>query len=692
MINITKLKAPELVKILKNDKSLTEGQIKLIEEQLFKIAPKNPYFKSKVKKEEKEGAFNKTSLMKDDNYKKLKVTELVKILKDADKAYFDKGNIILTDTEYDIIKDYLKEKAPKNAYFKHIGYKPPDKLKVKLPYFLGSQDKIKYENKKELNSWISKYHKPLEYVVSEKLDGISCLVVSSKDKDEITIYTRGDGTYGLDVTRFKDYIKSIPKVMPRGLAVRGELLLSKANWEKVKHQGVNARNLVAGVMNSKTPNTLVLSLIDFVVYDLVSERHSNSDGLNKAENAGFKIVKHQILKQQLDNDILLDLLKDFRNKSKYEIDGIVITHNGKYPISHGKNPEYSFAFKSNSLLENAEVRVTDVEWNISKDKYLKPIVKFDPVKLDGVMIRKASGFNADFIVKNKIGVGSIIRIQRSGGVIPDIQEILKASDNQQPLMPTIPFKWSKNHIDIIAILDDKNREHDIKSFTFFMKSLDIKGVGDGIITKLYDNSYDTLKKIINITKDDLLEIDGFKDKSADNLIESLSQIKTKSCKDIMIASNILGRGLGGKKLNLILERYPFICSDKSKAINLSLVEIKSINGMGDISAQQFIDNLNKFYEFYEDLGMTIKKTEIKEKKEKTKINKKLENKHFVFTGFRNKDFEKEIEDNNGYVDSTVTKNTNYLIIKDKTKITEKVKKAQEKGIIIITEEEFKDLL
>lgn len=683
MINITKLKAPEIVKVLKNDKTLTKGQIELLEMQLLKIAPKNPYFKSKEKK---------TIENNYKDFKNLKASELVKILKNADKAYFNSGKAILTDYEYDEIKDYFKEKYPKNAYLKEIGFKPHDKLKVKLPYFLGSQDKIKYEDKKELNSWILKYHKPLEYVISEKLDGISCLVVSSKDKDDINIYTRGDGTYGLNITHFKDYIKTIPKKIPKGLAVRGELLLSKTNWEKVKHLGVNPRNLVAGVINSKTPNVLVLSLIDFVVYDLVSERHSNLDGLNKVEKEGFKIVKHELLKQQLNNDLLLELLKRFKTESLYEIDGIVITHNGKYPISHGKNPEYSFAFKSNLLLEEAEVKVIDVEWNISKDKYLKPIVKFNPITINGVIIKQATGFNADFIVKNKIGIGSIIKIQRSGDVIPHIIAIIKSSDNEQPLMPKIQFKWNKTKIDIIADSDEKNREHDIKSFTFFMKSLNIKGVGEGIITKLYDNSYNTLKKIINITKDELIKIEGFKDKGADNVLNGLNEIKNKSCMEIMIASNLLGRGMGGKKLDLILSKFPFICTDKLKAKKLTVLEIKSINGMGDVGAQQFIENLNKFYEFYEDLGMDIKEPNIIEKNEKMKINKKLENKHFVFTGFRNKNFEKEIKDNNGYIDSNITKTTNYLVIKDKTKITEKVKKAEEKGIVIITEEEFKSLL
>lgn len=688
MINITKLKAPELVKMLKSDKTLTKGQIELLESQLLKIAPKNAYFKSKAKVTQ-----NKTPDFKD--YKNLKASELVKILKDADNAYFNSGQAILTDYQYDEIKDYFKEKYPKNPYLKEIGFKPLDKLKVKLPYFLGSQDKIKYENKKELNSWISKFFNPLEYVISEKLDGISCLIVSSNDKDEIKLYTRGDGINGQDISKFKDFIKSIPKKLPKGVAIRGELLLSKSNWEKVKNEGVNARNLVAGVINSKTPNKLVLPLIDFVAYDLLSERISNFESLKKIKKMGFDVVKHTLIKKQLDNELLLELLKDFKTKSNYEIDGIVITHNKGYPVSNGKNPEFSFAFKSNSLVDKAEVIVTDVEWNISKDKYLKPIVKFDPVKLDGVVIRKATGFNADFIVKNKIGFGSIITIQRSGGVIPDIVEILKESDNGNAIMPNIPYKWNKTKIDIIADTEEKNREHDIKSYTFFMKSLEIKGVGEGIITKLYDNSYDTLKKIINITKDELIEIEGFKDKSADNVLNGLSEIKKKSCMEIMIASNLLGRGMGGKKLDLILSKFPFICTDKSKAKELTILEIKSINGMGDVGAQQFIENLNNFYEFYEDLGMNIKEPEKKQtenKKPMSKINKKLENKHFVFTGFRNKDFEKEIKDNNGYVDSTVTKTTNYLVIKDKTKITEKVKKAEEKGVIIITEEEFKDLL
>ena len=615
-----------------------------------------------------------------ENYLQLKIKDLVKILKDADNAYHNKGEIIMTDEQYDLIKEHLKKISPKNPYFKLVGFKPPEKIKVKLPYYLGSQNKIKYGNIKELDNWFAKFNKPTEYVISEKLDGISCLYINDNG---IKIFTRGDGIYGTDISYIKDFI-NFPKKIPQGFAVRGELLLSKKNWELLKDIGANARNVVAGIINSKTINKKVLEKIDYVVYDVFNQRMKNEDALKLAKKLKFKIAKYKVIKDTLSNEILFNHLKDFKNNSDYEIDGIVITHNKPYDIKIGVNPPYSFAFKSNELLDVAEVIVNNVEWNISKDRYMKPVVQFNPVKLNGVIIKQATGFNADFIEKNKIGVGSIIKIQRSGEVIPHIIAIIKEANNGIPMMPSIPFKWNKTHIDIIAELDDKNRDVDIKNFIFFMKSLKIKGVSEGIITKLYDNGFDTLKKIINITKDEILEIDGFKDKSASNLINALAEINKKNCNEIMIASNIIGRGLGGKKLELILKNYPDICQNKKKGLEINIDDLMKINGMGKLTSQLFKDNLEKFYEFYEDLGFKFIKIN----------NKPIDNKgifknvYFVFTGFRSDEIEKFIKDNSGDVESTITSKTNYLIMKDRNKITNKISKAIEKGVKIISKDDF----
>lgn len=631
------------------------------------------------------------NLFVNDKYLKLKAKELVKILTDADDAYHNKGVPIFKDEEYDLLKDHLRHIAPKNAFFKKVGFKPPKKLIVKLPYYLGSQNKIKYGNIKELSNWLSKHSKPVSYVISEKLDGISCLFMN--DDGIIKIFTRGDGTEGTDITYIKDYLKSLPSKIPNGLAIRGELLISKKNWELIKDVGANARNVVAGTINRKTVNRKILEKIDYVVYDVLNDRSiSNEQALKMVKKLGFKTVVHKVVKTPLTNDKLFELLKEFKTKSEYEIDGIVITHNKPYDLIEDDNPSYSFAFKSNELLDIAEVIVSGVEWNISKDRYMKPTVQFNPVKLNGVVIKQATGFNADYIYKNKIGVGSIIKIQRSGEVIPHIISVIKDADNGEPLMPKIPYIWNKTHIDIIAQLEDKDRDVDIKNYVFFMKALKIKGVSEGIITKLYDNGYDNLKKIINITKNQVLEIDGFKDKSASNLIEALKDIKMKSCNDIMIASNIIGRGLGESKLKLILKTYPFICNDKKKGLELKVEDLMKINGMGEITSNLFKDNLRKFYEFYEELEFELKEVvEKKVEKPVKNMNKNIKGNSFVFTGFRSEEMEKFIIENGGEVEKNITKKTTHLIIRDiHSKINVKVKKAEEKGVKILLKVEFEE--
>jgi DNA ligase (NAD+) len=332
--------------------------------------------------------------------------------------------------------------------------------------------------------------------------------------------------------------------------------------------------------------------------------------------------------------------------------------------------------------KEVEVVVNDIEWNVSKDKYLKPIIKFNEIKLNGVNIKQATGFNADYIVKNVIGIGSRIIIIRSGDVIPHIKEVLSPSTNGKPLLPDVKFKWNKKDI----ILDDnnKNREQDIKIYANFMKSLNIKGIGEGVITKLYDNSFDTLQKIINITKEELLNIDGIKEKSAENLLNALKEIKNKNCFELMVASNLLGRGLGEKKLNLLIEKYPFICKDQEKTLKLTVNDLKDINGFGDLTAKLIITNLKTFIDFYNSLNIT----NIEKKPKKINKNTKYLNNIYVFSGIRNKELETDIIANGGKVANTVTKKTNCLIVKNRDDETTKVKNAILYNIPIITYDDF----
>jgi len=622
------------------------------------------------------------------DYKKLNKDELVALLKQSDNQYHNLGKPIFSDVEYDEVKDYLRKIDKNNEYFKHVGAEIIGKDKVKLPYFLGSQDKIK-DDVKTLEKWVKKYNNPASYIISEKLDGISCLIVYGNDNgngngnDNIKIYTRGDGKYGQDISHLKYKIKDLPKLLKTTskIAVRGELIISKANWQKIAHKGTTARNVVAGFVNSKKADKEIADYIEFIVYDVIEPRTKLEDGLIFAKKHKFNVVKH-IKINNLTISELYELYKEWKNESKYEIDGLVVTHNDLYKLKSGENPKYSFAFKSLAMHEEVRVIVKDVEWNVSKDKYLKPIVKFDEIKLNGVKIKQATGFNAEYISKNNIGVGSKIIIIRSGDVIPHIKEVLTPSTNKKPLLPDVPFIW--NGKDIILDDDNKNREQDIKTYTHFMKSLNIKGIGEGVITKLYDNSYDTLIKIINITKTQLLKIDGFKDKSATNLLKALEEIKSKNCVELMTASNIFGRGMGEKKLNLIIDKYPYICNNQEKASNITLEDIKKINGMGEKSALLFITNLKEFYKFYNSLNII---PEVIVKVPKITNNTYKDN-IYVFTGIRDKDLEKIIIASGGTIGSTITRKTTLLIIKNADDETTKVKKAREFNIPIITYDEF----
>ena len=484
------------------------------------------------------------------------------------------------------------------------------------------------------------------------------------------------------------YIANFPKLKLKKMAVRGELIISRKNWEKIKHLGSNARNVVAGAIHSKIMNKEILEKIDFIAYDLLFPRESIEKSYKTISDYGIKTVKY-IITSEISLDILSNTLQEWRKESEYDIDGIVIVHNDLHKLISGKNPKYSFAFKSILTHEQSEVIVTDVEWNVSKDRYLKPLIKFNEVVISGVKIKQATGFNAKYIESNKIGPGSRIIIIRSGDVIPHVLKVLTPAS--QPKMPDMPYVWNDTHIDILLSDTGKNREQDIKTFMYFMKTLNIPFVGEGIITKLYDNGYDTLQKIVNITESDLLKIEGFKETAAKKITKSLSEIKRVGCEDLLNASNILGRGFGDKKIKLIFQKFPYLVSDRKRALTLTINNLKETDGIADITAKQFIENLPKFYKFYDDLGIKCvdkNPTPVVS----SSLNPNFKEKKFVFTGFRNKDYEKIIEENGGTISNTITKNTSYLVVKTMDEKSNKITQASSYGIPIISKEDFEKML
>lgn len=624
--------------------------------------------------------------------KTLSKQQIVDILKAADKAFFSSSNTILKDDIYDIVKGYLRKIDPKNPYLKSVGA-VIEFNKEKLPYYLGSLDKIK-DNEKEITKWKKTYDG--EYIVSEKLDGISCLLYYSNS--DIKLYSRGDGVEGQNITHILPYLKLDLSKIRSGrhnqLGIRGELIISRANWQTISDVGANARNVVAGAIHSKSINSDVVSKIEFIAYDVMHPRLKPSASFDLIRELNLPLVRHMMVQtaEKLNNDLLSELLQTWRSSSAYEIDGIVVYHNDVHKIMSGKNPKYAFAFKTILTHQQAEVIVTDVVWNVSKHRYLKPTVVFNEIVLGGVKIKQATGFNAAYIEKHKIGPGSRVMIVRSGDVIPHIISVLTVAANGKPKMPSdVSWKWNDTKIDIIIDGDEKNREQDIQAFVHFMKTLDVEGVREGVITKLYDAGYDTLHKIINISEDKLKTIEGFQQKSARNVYNALQAIQNVDYVKLMVASNVFGRGFGEKKLKIIVEKYPQITGKRK--MNISISDLVQIEGIAQVSAKQFIEALPDFYRFVDELGISVN---IYEKPVATqvvasKFDEVFRNATVVFSGFRDKDLENLIQSVGGRVATAISGNTNILIVKDIEDATTKVQKAKQLGIKIMTKSDVEHI-
>lgn len=625
----------------------------------------------------------------------LPINQLEQLITYSADKYYNSGESVISDAIYDMLIDYLKLKSPKSKVLTKVGAKVKGKNKVKLDYWLGSMDKIKPPSN-QLSIWSNKYKPP--YNLSDKLDGISALLCYNNGT--IKMFTRGTATEGLDITplvkyldlpSYDDIFKYCDKNNIKGdknmIAFRGELIMKDSVFNKKWSETFkNARNSVAGLVNSKTINPEFASDTDLVLYEVVDPFYPIDEQLNIISEIGFKVVTNKQVNQPLTYDYLSEYLKQRRSKSEYQIDGIIVTSVTNAERNIKGNPEYAFAFKDILEDQKAVTKVISIEWNISKNGYINPTLILEPVNVGGVEIKRATGNNAKFIVDNLLGAGAQVEIIRSGDVIPKVIKIIKPA--KKPDMPTYKYKWNETKVDIMIEDVKDNEDVLIKSIYFFFSTINTKGLGEKNIEKLIDAGLDTIPKILSATKEDFLEVEGFKEKSAINLVESINKsTKNIPLAKLMAASNRLGHGLGTERFKLVLSTYPNLMTEYKEWSKIEFIDkIKAINGWEDKTASLFVSNFKDFIKFYESIKkyITLEVT--------AKVTKSwLTGLTIVMTGFRDGDLTETIEKQGGKVGSSVSKNTNYLIVKDQSVIdnpTEKIKKAQDLGIKIITKDNF----
>lgn len=620
-----------------------------------------------------------SSIKSDFNHvvKNISTTNLVKILKYACDKYYNE-DAILTDEEYDELYNLLKNKSPKNKFFNQIGCNVSEKKKVKLPYHMGSMDKFK-PTTDDLEKWLKKYKG--SFVITDKLDGVSGLFVNSNNNKKL--YTRGNGTYGTDISILIPFIKTLNQEFSSDIVIRGEFIISKKNFNKNKNKYSNARAMVNGLINQKKPNKDDFKIVDFITYEYIKDNYKISKQLKYIKQFNLDMV-NAIRVNSINNKNLSELLKLRKEKSNYEIDGLVIYDDNVHSKNIKGNPKYAFAFKDVSIQETADVEVVRVEWNISKDGLLKPRIEIKPVKLSGVQITFLSGFNAKYIINNKIGKNTILKIIRSGDVIPHILDILKSTKAE---LPNMKYKFTDSKVDIIV--DESNKDIDkarlIKNVTYFFKTMEIKNIDAKLIEKIIDINLNTIPKILKAKSKDFLKIEGIKETMATKIYENIQKaiIDVKITK-LMTASNIFGQGFGIKKFDAILKAEPDILKKNLSKSNIIDLIIK-IDGFEEKTATKFAIGLPKFKSFLKTVPMIKIKSATKISSEKLKDIK------IVFSGFRDKELEEYIESQGGKVVSTISSNTNYLIVKDKNETSSKITKAKNLNIKIITKDEFKKL-
>ena len=335
-----------------------------------------------------------------------------------------------------------------------------------------------------------------------------------------------------------------------------------------------------------------------------------------------------------------------------------------------------------------EAKVVDVIWTPSKDGYLKPRIQVEPILLGGVSIEYATGFNAKFINDNKIGIGSLITITRSGDVIPHIVSVVVPADKS--LMPKDDYKWNDTCVDIILDNKDQNSVVKEKNITRFFKGIGVEGLGAGNIMRIINAGFDSVPKIIAMKHNDFMKVEGFKNTLATKIFNNIhTQLDKVSPIELITASNIFGRGFGEKRLYAIFKVYPnILTSDLDMGLsNTDMVaKLIKVDGMAQKSAEKFVEKIPAFIKFMKEAGLTINS----QSQNTLNTESPLHEKKIVITGFRNKELENKIKTLGGEITSAVSKNTFVVLVKDNSleEITTKTEMAKKLNIPIMVSNEF----
>ena len=658
--------------------------------------------------------------------KRKRIEELVELLNQAGKAYYQEGKEIISNLEYDKAYDELVRLEEETGIVlsasptQNVGYSVATALpKEEHASPMLSLDKTK--SVETLQSFLGEQ----KGILSWKLDGLT--VVMTYEKGELVkAVTRGNGRIGEIVTENAKRFRNLPLRIPfKGrLVLRGEALIRYSDFakinEEIPEEGAkykNPRNLCSGSVRQLDPKITWERRVYFFPFTLVSVEEGEdgasreSGGLpdfHNSHEAEFEFLEQQgfqvVGRKAVNNEELPGAVSDFSNRVKkndFPSDGLVLLMDD---ISYGKSLGTTAKFPRNALAfkwedEEEKTILREVEWSPSRTGLINPVAIFDPVELEGTVVGRASLHNISYLEDLKLGIGDEITVYKANMIIPQIGENLTKS-GQLPIPEHCPACHEET-----KIVQDKEAKmlycenphcpaKRIKQFALFVSrdALNIEGLSEMTLEKFIGKGFiQEFPDLFSLKeyKEEIIAMEGFGQKSYDKLIENAEKARETSLARLLYGLGI--GGIGASNARVLSEAF----HDDAEALSRAeLSEVVSIKGIGPILGESIV----RYFKEEENCRLFRKLLSILHlHKEERAENAFLSGKVFVITGslnhFQNrKELEEEIRKAGASTASSISKNTSYLINNDKNSTSSKNKKAQELGIPILSEEDFLKLL
>lgn len=483
--------------------------------------------------------------------------------------------------------------------------------------------------------------------------------------------------------------------MDGSFAVRVEIEMKDEVFDDLQGKGLlrsrsgddakNARNYVSGQLNSSEAEQVFYDNVDVIAYQILSpELDTKAQEIEALRDAGFTVVDYLKIKgDMIDDDTLATWLNVRHGESPFALDGLVLVVNERSvrdkfdPRAKDKNPAYSRKFKVGQEDNSAITKIVAIHRKVSSDGYIVPRIEIVPVELVGVTVTYATAYNELFLQKHNIGVGTEIRIIRSGDVIPKIVEVITPTAYELPDPVEFgAYEWTEPNADgeqvniVLVDVENSDAANQQKLIKFFT-NLGVEFLAKKSLAKLFEAGLETPEDIINASVADIQAIVGEANgrKGMASLVEKLNPVEAWMLAGV---TQYFGRGLGRRKMKKVFDAT-------GQVMGNTIEELLAVEGIEAKTAEKIIDGEKEYSAF---LTRISGKYTFAEQQE-APSGGALEGAVVVFTGFRDADAQNKIEALGGRMGSSVSSKTTLVVTKDPASTSGKIKKARDLGIEII---------